>query len=407
MVSDFVIQYDMNKKRLAECVQPLLLWYSQNCRDLPWRQTKDPYRIWLSEIMLQQTRVGAVIEYYHRFLEQYPDVFALAKASEDMVLKSWEGLGYYSRARNLQKAARIVASEYGGIFPRDYDSIRKLPGIGDYTAGAVASIAYGLPYAAVDGNVLRIVSRILADSSDISDEKVKKRYTTDLSEILTSLSSDISDEKVKKRYTTDLSEILTSFSSKCVMGKAEIAGSLNQAFMDLGSAVCLPNSVPLCEQCPLNNMCRAHKLGKEMEYPYKSPKKERVIEEKTVFVIHDGDEYAIRKRPGKGILAGMYEFPNTPGHLDEQMAVTYLSQLGFTALQIEKVTRVKHVFTHREWHMKCYFVRIGDREYEQPNQGKLIDCGSLTFADRHRLAGEYALPTAFRKLGTGLGGHFA
>ena len=226
---------------LDDLTLPLLLWYRENARDLPWRKKPTAYRVWVSEIMLQQTRVAAVLDYYRRFLEELPDVQALAEVPEERLMKLWQGLGYYSRARNLQRAARTIVSGFGGRFPERYEDIRALPGVGDYTAGAVGSIAFGLPTPAVDGNVLRVIARITGDGGDISTPAMKKRVTEALARVI----------------------------------PVDAPGDYNQALMELGATVCLPNGAPLCEKCPAARLCTAFQQGRTGELPVKAPKKPR------------------------------------------------------------------------------------------------------------------------------------
>ena len=289
----------------SDFVNPLLLWYNTRGRDLPWRRTKDPYRIWVSEIMLQQTRVEAVLGYYERFLDTLPTVDALADCPEDILYKLWEGLGYYSRVRNMQKAARMIRDEYAGKMPEEASELKKLPGIGDYTAGAVASIAFGKPEPAVDGNIIRIVSRLRALKTDFSSVKEKRNLTESLREIQ--------------------------------LSGQENWGDVNQAFMDLGSSVCLPNSAPRCGDCPISGFCMAHQMGSETDYPVRPEKKARRIQDMTVMVIRNGEKLAIRKRPDRGLLSGLYEFPNTEGCLSEESAVRYAEAITKSeALRIKK-----------------------------------------------------------------------
>lgn len=313
---------------LSIIVSPLLEWYDENRRILPWREDPTPYHVWVSEIMLQQTRVEAVKAYYARFMKKLPDIKSLAEADEEDLLKLWEGLGYYNRVRNMQKAAQIIMEEYQGQMPADYDLLLKLPGIGSYTAGAISSIAFDKKQPAVDGNVLRVISRVSADESDISQEKVKKAMRDTLIEILP-------DRK---------------------------AGVFNQALMDLGATVCLPNGKPLCERCPWKKICKAHLAGRTEELPIKAKKKSRRIEDKTVLLIRWDDRLLLHKRPAKGLLAGLYEFPNVEGHLSQENVLKYLESLGLKALHIEEAESSKHIFSHVEWHMVAYKIKADELE---------------------------------------------
>ena len=342
----------MKETGYARIVRPLLSWYEKNARDLPWRETKDPYRIWVSEIMLQQTRVEAVKEYYARFLKALPDVEALAKAPEEVLLKLWEGLGYYSRVRNMQKTAKTVMEEYGGRLPSDYGELIGLSGIGPYTAAAIASIAFKRPKAVVDGNVLRVFMRLGADNADISDAKTKRDVQKTLDAVI---------------EQTD-------------------PGSFNQAMMDLGAMICVPNGAPLCDSCPLASFCEAYREGRQTDFPVKSTVKPRKIEKMTVFLIRDGERYAIRKRPSKGLLAGMYEPVHAKGWLDEDKALLFLKTLPVDLLHIERISDAKHIFTHKEWHMIAYEARIAQGSSKEKD---------VIFANRKELSERYPIPSAF------------
>ncbi len=338
---------------LKEIIPLIISWYEKNKKDLPWRRDADPYAIWISEIMLQQTRIEAVIPYYHRFLYELPHVRALAECEDDRLMKLWEGLGYYSRARNLKKAAGLLVSEYGGVFPKTAGELRKLPGIGDYTAGAIASIAFGEPEPAVDGNVLRVYSRVAASAEDIALLSTKRA----VSELLRSV------------YPT---------------GKE--AGMLTEGLMELGETVCLPNGTPLCDSCPLWDKCTACLTGSVDRYPVKSVKKARREEEKTVFLIHDGKcgTYALRKRPKTGLLADMWEFPNVSGHLSEDAVKAKVEDMGFSVGSIRFLGSARHVFSHVEWDMVVYEIVVGSCE------------GKLLFETAEQIRRNYAVPSAFR-----------
>ena len=288
----------------------LLKWYGENKRVLPWREKKNPYEIWVSEIMLQQTRVEAVKPFYERFMRELPNVAALAVCPEEKLLKLWEGLGYYNRVRNMQKAAQKIMEVYDGVFPADYEALKGLPGIGNYTAGAVASIAFCIPVPAVDGNVLRVMARLREDGEDILKQSVKNRVEAELTEIM----------------------------------PAEDPGAFNQAMMDLGAMVCLPNGAPKCEVCPLFDQCLAGRHQTWTEYPFKKSAKPRRIEDRTVLLFLDGAHTAVRKRPKKGLLAGLYEFPNFDGVLSEQEALEEAEKFGVTPLHIQALRRTSTFF---------------------------------------------------------------
>ena len=338
---------------LYQMPESLVRWYRENKRSLPWRDITDPYRIWVSEIMLQQTRVEAVKPYYERFLKELPNVKALAEAEEDKLLKLWEGLGYYNRVRNMQKAAQEIMLEHGGEFPCAFEDIRRLTGIGNYTAGAIGSFAFGIPKPAVDGNVLRVVSRVTENYEDIMKQSVR----------------------------TSMEQALEQ-----VMPK-EQAGDFNQGLIELGAIVCVPNGAPKCEECPLTHLCRAYQKGVQDKLPVKSKAKGRKIEKKTILVLKDGDTVAIRKRGKKGLLAGLYEFPNLEGHLSEDEVIAYCKEIGLSPLRIKKLAKAKHIFSHIEWEMIGYHIRVD--ELEKSCTEKML------FVQWDELKEEYAMPSAF------------
>ncbi len=345
------------KLSLLEAVsESLLSWYDASKRILPWRQDPTPYHVWVSEIMLQQTRVEAVKPYYDRFMKAMPDISHLASAGEDELLKLWEGLGYYNRVRNMQKAARLLVEEYGSVMPSEYEELRRLPGIGSYTAGAISSIACGKREPAVDGNVLRVLTRLKGDGRDISLQRVR-----------TGIENEVRFAMPKDR-----------------------PGDFNQALMELGATVCLPNGRPCCEECPCKEFCIAHFEQRETDYPYKTPKKPRTIEEKTVLIIRDENRAALRQRPKKGLLAGLYEFPCLEGHLSEKQVIDYLKEEeGLSVLKIETLEKSRHIFTHREWHMIGYAVRV-DELAEKKKESDLL------FVLRREAKDKYPIPSAYR-----------
>ena len=338
---------------LPEIFAPLLLrWYAAGHRDLPWRQDREPYHIWLSEIMLQQTRVEAVRGYYARFLAELPDIAALAACEERRLTKLWEGLGYYSRVRNLQKAAQVIVSQHGGVFPADYAAIRALPGVGDYTAGAVASICFDRPTPAVDGNVLRVLARVTEDPSPVTKQSVKKSYEL--------LLRPVYEENPGSR------------------------GELTQALMELGACVCVPNGAPRCGDCPLKELCLANAHGTWEAYPVKDAKKQKREEEKTVFYLICEDCLAVRKRESRGLLAGLWELPNVAGKLDAGQALCYVEDAGCEPAELLKSVERVHVFTHIIWRMRCYYMVCRRKSPE------------FVWADAQRRHADVALPTAFR-----------
>ena len=299
-------------------------WYRENARDLPWRHTEDPYRIWVSEIMLQQTRVAAVLGYYARFLAVFPSVEMLAEGDEEQLMKLWEGLGYYSRARNLQRAAKEIAA-LGG-FPDTYDGLLALPGIGDYTASAIAAAAFGRREPAVDGNVLRVMTRLTDCHDDISDPKTKRAVRAALAEVMPEEPADIR--------------------------------IFNQAMMELGATVCGPNTAPRCDDCPVSGLCLGRQRGPAETLPVKKAKKERRVEEKTVLLLKRDGKIALRKRPKTGLLAGLWEFPNVEGALDETAAGAAVEAMGLSVIDWQSRLTAKHIFTHVEWRMTGYALTV-------------------------------------------------
>lgn len=347
----------LRESLLLEVPKPLLKWYDNNKRVLPWREEPTPYRVWVSEIMLQQTRVEAVKPYFQRFMEQLPNIRALAEAEEEELLKLWEGLGYYNRVRNLQKAAIQIMKEYGGQMPQEYEELLKLKGIGSYTAGAVASIAYGKLRPAVDGNVLRVLSRIRRDSRPISDAKVKAAVEEELLEVI----------------------------------PRERPGDFNQAMMELGACVCIPNGAPHCSECPLADFCETAENNCWQEYPCKASAKSRQIEDKTILIIRDADRAALRKRPAKGLLAGMYEFPSLEGFYTAEEVIAYLSENGLKTIHIKPLEDAKHIFSHREWHMKGYMVRVDELDTGKPGEG----ISDWLYVEPDETEKKYPIPAAY------------
>lgn len=326
----------------------LLPWYDKNKRPLPWREDPTPYRVWVSEIMLQQTRIEAAKGYFQRFMAALPTVEALANAQEETVLKLWEGLGYYSRARNLRRAAILVMEKYGGRIPSDVKSLRTLPGIGDYTAGAIASIAYGQPEPAVDGNVLRICARLTACGESIGDPKVKARF----------------HQALGAQYPAD----------RC--------GDLTSALMELGETVCLPGT-PDCDSCPLAEKCKARALGRAAELPVMPEKRPRKIQPRTIFILEHEGAVALSKRPDRGLLAGLWELPGVDGALDRDAALRQAEAWQCQPLAAAPCGEAVHIFTHLEWHM------TGWRIVCQAAPAR------FTWADAEK-RDSYPIPTAFR-----------
>ena len=338
------------EKLPCQLPERLLEWYAAGHRDLPWRRDREPYHVWLSEVMLQQTRVEAVRGYYRRFLAELPDIPALAACPPDRLAKLWEGLGYYSRMRNLQKAAQVIVSEYGGVFPREYAQIRALPGVGDYTAGAVASICFGLPEPAVDGNVLRVLSRVMDDASPVTDAAVKREYAARLREIYPS--------------------------GRC--------GDFTQSLMELGATVCGPNGQPRCGECPLASLCLAGARGTALQRPVKAPKKDKRTEKKTVFILRCGARIAVRRRPERGLLAGLWELPNLEGMCTAQEALAQAERWGVHPRELCRSSEKTHIFTHIRWEMRGFYIECAEA------------APVFTWVDPVRFRQDIALPTAFR-----------
>ena len=340
----------MVSSQLKQLPDALLPWYEKNRRDLPWRRTREPYCVWLSEIMLQQTRVEAVKGYYARFLEALPTIADLAKCDDDVLHKLWEGLGYYSRVRNLKKAANVILEKHGGQFPSSYEDIRALPGIGDYTAGAICSICFNCPTPAVDGNVLRVVSRLTENSTPIDLAIRKREVQNQLAEV----------------YPPE-------------------AGAFTQALMELGATLCGPNWKPRCEECPCRTFCGGAVHGTAEQYPVKLPKKGKKQEDRTVFVISCDGKYALEKRPNKGLLAGLWQFPNVPGKLETGEALRQAESWGLKPRDITKQIERKHIFTHIRWEMRGIYLEVAE------------PAGAFVWLTREQIEEEAALPTAFRQ----------
>lgn len=340
------------EERLRAINKPLLNWYESHARILPWREEPLPYRVWISEIMLQQTRVEAVKPYFERFMEALPTVQDLANVSEDRLMKLWEGLGYYNRAKNLQKSARMIIEEFGGEIPSQFEELLKLPGIGTYTAGAISSIAFDKPVPAVDGNVLRVLSRLLGSKEDILKQSTKRWMEQELAKTMPQTR----------------------------------ASHFNQGLIEIGAIVCVPNGQPKCDSCPLASLCIARKEHLIGEIPVKTPPKKRRIEERTVLILETNQMVAIRKRPDQGLLASLYELPNVEGHYEIDMLEKEFLLEGIPILEIEALPKAKHIFSHVEWHMIAYRVILKDVLSE-----------NYLFIEKEQLKIQYPLPNAFAK----------
>ena len=312
---------------INEFQDDLLCWYGANKRALPWRENKDPYKVWVSEIMLQQTKVDTVIPYFNQFIAKYPTTYALAEADEEDVLKSWEGLGYYSRARNLQAAVREVVEKYDGKVPNVKENLGELKGVGPYTKGAILSIAFDQPEPAVDGNVMRVFSRVLLINDDIALARTKKHF----------------EELVRE-----------------VISK-EDPSSFNQGIMDLGATICTPKS-PACLICPVQKHCRAFAVGAENELPVKKKaKKQKKIAYAALIIKNQEGKYVIEKRPDTGLLANLYQFPMVPLEevTFETIPLWFYEEYGLRIQVKEKLQgKVKHVFSHIIWQVDVYHAEV-------------------------------------------------
>ena len=327
----------------------LLPWYAQHKRQLPWRQDTEPYHVWLSEIMLQQTRVEAVKGYYARFLEALPDISSLATCDDELLNKLWEGLGYYRRVRNLKKAAQVIMEQWGGVFPKEYAQVRSLPGIGEYTAGAICSICFGSPTPAVDGNVLRVIARLTDDATPIDLPAYKAKVRKGLEEV----------------YPAE-------------------AGDFTQALMELGATVCGPNRKPDCEACPCKSFCLGYGRKTAEALPVKLPKKNRRTEEKTVLILSCEGSYALQKRQEQGLLAGLWQFPDLPGKQPLPQILEAVEAMGLRPNEILRTVERKHIFTHITWDMLGVYLEVAE-----PG-------GGFVWMTLQEMDAQAALPTAYR-----------
>lgn len=330
-------------------IDKILNWYHENKRLLPWRLDKNPYHVWISEIMLQQTRIEAVIDYYNRFLDNIPTIKDLATISEDKLLKLWEGLGYYNRARNLKKAAMIMEKEYHGSFPNTYEEILSLPGIGEYTASAIASICFNLSTPTVDGNVMRVYTRVNEDKSNIDDVKTKKMIRDNITKLI-----------------------------------PKESGNFNEALMEIGETICLPNGTPKCDICPLKEVCKARRNNTWMNYPVKKEKKKQQEKKYTILILKSKDKYAIIKRENETLLNNLWGFPYIENHISKKELENNLKEKNISYIKIKKFITCKHIFTHQIWNMNSYLIEI-----EEENK-------NYTWASLKELKDTYAIPTAFK-----------
>lgn len=347
------IKFDDVTFDFSRIVKPLLKWFRTHARELAWRSDPTPYHVWVSEIMLQQTRVEAVKSYYARFIRELPDIEALAECEEEKLLKLWEGLGYYNRVRNMQNAAKELVQNFNGELPADYDKLLSLKGIGNYTAGAIASIAYKIPVPAVDGNVLRVLTRVSGSYADIAKASVRKEVEKKLIRIIPPNEPDL----------------------------------FNQALMELGALVCVPNGEPHCTKCPWREFCVAANEKKTAQIPVKTKAKSRRLEEKTVFIIRRENKVVLNKRPQKGLLAGLYELPNTSGKLEEEEALEWVKKQKLKPIKLQKAEDAKHIFSHVEWDMTGYVVWIDELSGEESD---------FLYVDVEETRNRYPIPSAFK-----------
>ncbi|WAA08786.1 A/G-specific adenine glycosylase [Fervidibacillus albus] len=339
----------------------LIDWFKTEGRDLPWRKDRDPYKVWVSEVMLQQTRVDTVIPYFHNFLERFPTIDDLASADEQTLLKAWEGLGYYSRVKNLHAAVKEVKSRYGGVVPKDKEAFSQLKGVGPYTTGAVLSIAYGLPLPAVDGNVMRVLSRIFLIEEDISKGRTKKLF-----------------EEIAQRIVS-----------------VDDPSSFNQGLMELGALICKPTN-PACLLCPVKDFCIAYERGREKDLPVKTKGKKGKTIQMTAAVLQstDGAKVLLRKRPSKGLLADLWEFPGeeqTGGDFTNMLTEyeqTLLKKHQITANLTEPLCHVEHVFSHLTWKINA-FVGVVDRIMKETAELKMVAIDEIE---------HYPLPVPHQKI---------
>lgn len=327
----------------------LLDWYNENKRNLPWRNNPTPYQVWISEIMLQQTRAEAVKNYYARFLDAMPTIDDLANADEDVCLKLWQGLGYYSRVKNLHKGAQSLVKQHNGFLPNTYSDLIKVPGIGDYTANAILAFSFHQPTIAVDGNLFRVYARLTEDNRPFSEESKKACHDY---------------------FFCELQEKPEEF---------------NQALMDLGEMICLPHGKPRCENCPLSSFCLAFSHHSQEDYPVKKKKAEKKQVDVSVFLLHFKEKIIIEKRESTGLLASLYQFPNVESRLSEKQAMSYLHDLGFSINKISGIGSAKHIFTHLIWNMNGYEVFLDSVPKEK----------QFLFVSKEELLNTYSIPSAF------------
>lgn len=330
--------------------QAVLSWYWSHRRSMPWRENPLPYYIWISEIMLQQTRVETVIPYFERFIRRYPDIPSLAASPEDELLKYWEGLGYYQRVRNLRTTALELVANHGGRLPETYGELLRLKGIGEYTAGAIASEAFGKKVAAVDGNVFRVMARLTGCEEDIRDRRVMNRLRERTEELLPD----------------------------------ENTGDFNQGLIELGALICIPKGSPKCGICPVKRHCSAYERDIQDMIPLRSRNKDRRVEERTVLLFQWENRFSVSRRKDGILLGGLYEIPNEEGFYDQEEVLSLSENLGAQVISIEELKERKFLFTHIEWRLKGYLMKI-----REPH-------GDYIFETLEELKKNYTLATVFR-----------
>lgn len=348
----------MNYTLEIQDAQKLVIWYDTNKRSFPWRDTNNPYDVWLSEIMLQQTRIEAVKPKFTLFKETLPTISSLANCPDDVLMRLWEGLGYYSRARNLKKCAIVLCEKYDGHLPQTYQELIALPGIGPYTAGAIASIAFGNVACAVDGNVMRVLSRIFEITDDNRDPKVRKIFEKIIMDLF------------QKNYDS------------------HFVASFNQGLMELGEVICVPNGSAKCDICPMHEICKAHLHHTTDTIPYRSALNQRKIINRTLLIIRDGDSFLIHKRPSSGLLAGLYEFIGIDKHITKKEVISLLEQHDVHPIHIKALPQSKHIFTHLEWHMHAYEITVAQIEFFVHEDYFLLNQKEIA---------NKAIPSAFKK----------
>lgn len=342
----------MNDKKQIDYASPLISWFKENKRDMPWRRTSDPYKIWVSEVMLQQTQVITVIPYYINFMERFPTVTDLAEATLEEVHNYWQGLGYYRRGENLWKGAKVIQERWNGVFPRDPKLVKEIPGIGPYTLGAVCSIAFHMPLPAVDGNVMRVMSRWYRMSDDIGIAKNRKLF----------------EEKVMENMPDD-------------------PNNFNQALMELGAMICTPKS-PKCEECPVKWLCQAYQKGEQEQYPVKEKRLKKVEEHYHVVLLRKGNSFSFEKRPEGGLLANLWGIPMVEKDKADELGIGWGMQ--------EKLKEVTHIFTHKKWHMIPYIVEWSEEREQKLLHNKTNEQG-LAYLTLDELK-EMPVATAYKKI---------